>query len=114
MQEALQKDVKQAFGVLQARFAIVAQPARGWSKEKLRRIMKTCIILHNMIVEDERGLPEDFEYEDSKTVVEHAQTDSVEFSQFINNCIALCDSSAHHKLKKDLIKHLWAIKGCSE
>ena len=112
MKEALPKEVRQAFGLLQARFEIVAQPARGWNKEKLRCIMNNFIILHNMIVEDERGLPEDFEYKDSKTVVKHAQTDPVNFS--INNCISLCDSKAHHKLKNDLIKHLWSMKGRSE
>ncbi|XP_028081990.1 uncharacterized protein LOC114283388 [Camellia sinensis] len=58
MQEACRKDVKRAFGVLQARFNIVSVPARGWSDEDLYYIMKTCIILHNMIIEDERNIPE--------------------------------------------------------
>jgi hypothetical protein len=38
MQEALQKDVERAFGVLQACFAIVAQPARGWSSKSLNQL----------------------------------------------------------------------------
>ncbi|XP_059650114.1 uncharacterized protein LOC132295865 [Cornus florida] len=34
---------------------IVTQgPMRYWEKDDLRLIMKTCIILHNMIIEDER------------------------------------------------------------
>ena len=53
-QEGQRKDVERAFGVLQARFAIIRGPARFWDKEKLGRIMRACIILHNMIVEDER------------------------------------------------------------
>ncbi|KAI7943845.1 hypothetical protein MJO28_011373 [Puccinia striiformis f. sp. tritici] len=112
MQEALRKDVERGFGVLQARFAIVAQPARGWNRQKLNRIMKTCIILHNMIVEDERGSLEDFAYEStSTTLVEPARTESVEFSEFLKNCVAVRDTTAHHQLKNDLIKHLWTIKG---
>ncbi|XP_061999308.1 uncharacterized protein LOC133716641 [Rosa rugosa] len=34
-QEAYRKDVERAFGILQARFAIVRQPARGWDKDLL-------------------------------------------------------------------------------
>ena len=53
-QEAVRKDVERVFGVLQARFAIVKNPALFWDKVKIEKIMRTCIILHNMIVEGER------------------------------------------------------------
>ncbi|XP_048620538.1 putative nuclease HARBI1 [Brassica napus] len=53
-QEAVRKDVERAFGVLQARFAIVKNPALFWDKAKIGKIMRACIILHNMIVENER------------------------------------------------------------
>jgi hypothetical protein len=52
-QEAARKMVERAFGVLQARFAIVRGPARFWDQETLAMIMRACVILHNMIVEDE-------------------------------------------------------------
>ena len=52
--ESYQKDVEQAFGVLQARFTIIRGLARFWHHEDLSFIMKVCIILHNMIIEDER------------------------------------------------------------
>ena len=54
--ESCRKDVERAFGVLQARFAIVVEPSRFWRKEVLHDIITTCIILHNMIIEDERDL----------------------------------------------------------
>ncbi|XP_013594769.1 PREDICTED: uncharacterized protein LOC106302917, partial [Brassica oleracea var. oleracea] len=53
-QESTRKDVERAFGVLQSRFSIVKNPALLWDKEKIGRIMRTCVILHNMIVENER------------------------------------------------------------
>ncbi|XP_015865771.2 uncharacterized protein LOC107403403 [Ziziphus jujuba] len=53
-QESIRKDVERAFGVLQSRFAIVCGPAHFWHRETLKDIMKACIILHNMIVEDEQ------------------------------------------------------------
>ncbi|XP_070675687.1 uncharacterized protein [Malus domestica] len=52
-QESYTKDVERAFEILQARWAIVRGPARLWHTEDLHSIMMTCIILHNMIVEDE-------------------------------------------------------------
>ncbi|XP_024178487.1 uncharacterized protein LOC112184456 [Rosa chinensis] len=63
-QEVYYKDVERAFGILQARFGIIRQPARGWERESLSTIMLACIILHNMIVKDERddyynGEPDD-------------------------------------------------------
>ncbi|XP_048596387.1 uncharacterized protein LOC125578133 [Brassica napus] len=54
-QEAVRKDVERAFGVLQARFAVVRNPSNLWDKHKIGNIMRACIILHNMIVEDERA-----------------------------------------------------------
>ena len=53
-QEEARKDVECAFGVLQAWFAIVCKPACFFHLETLKDIMIACIILHNMIVEDER------------------------------------------------------------
>ncbi|KAK3183819.1 hypothetical protein Dsin_031105 [Dipteronia sinensis] len=55
-QEGCRKDVERAFGVLQSRFAIVTGPTRFWHKHVLYDIMTTCIIMHNMIIEDERDL----------------------------------------------------------
>ena len=57
-QESARKDVERAFDVPQARFSIVRGPTRLWKLEVLKDIMKTCIILHNMIVEDERNANE--------------------------------------------------------
>jgi hypothetical protein len=53
-QEAARKDVERAFGVLQSRFTIVRRPARLWKRKSVGRIMLACVILHNMIVEDEK------------------------------------------------------------
>ncbi|KAM1073528.1 hypothetical protein ACFXTH_018595 [Malus domestica] len=52
-QEGCRKDVERCFGILQARWAIIRAAARMFDVEALRSIMMTCIILHNMIVEDE-------------------------------------------------------------
>uniref|UniRef100_A0A0D3DN46 DDE Tnp4 domain-containing protein n=1 Tax=Brassica oleracea var. oleracea TaxID=109376 RepID=A0A0D3DN46_BRAOL len=70
-QEAVRKDVERAFGVLQARFAIIKNPAMFWDKVKIGKIMRACIILHNMIIDDERD--------------EYTQFDVSEFQQREDN-----------------------------
>jgi hypothetical protein len=53
-QEGARKDVERAFGVLQSHFSIVRRLARLWKRKSIGRIMLACVILDNMIVEDER------------------------------------------------------------
>ena len=56
--------------MFQARFTIVRGPARFFHLETLQKIMKACIILHNMIVENERNDNEviDLDYEQNDGV----------------------------------------------
>jgi hypothetical protein len=54
MQEATRKDVERGFDVLQARWEVVRHPARTWSLKTMHEVMICCMIMHNMIVEDER------------------------------------------------------------
>ncbi|XP_062217726.1 uncharacterized protein LOC133917930 [Phragmites australis] len=55
IQVAVQKDVEGAFGVLQLRFTIIRGPTSVWNQSTLHSIMTACVIMHNMITEDERG-----------------------------------------------------------
>ena len=59
-QAAARKDVERAFGILQAQFAIVRGPARFWDQKMLWYIMHACVIMHNMIIENERGQDVDY------------------------------------------------------
>ncbi|XP_023762538.1 uncharacterized protein LOC111911000 [Lactuca sativa] len=52
-QERVRKDVERAFGALKKRWFILKKPTAYLGEEKLQEIMYTCIILHNMIIEDE-------------------------------------------------------------
>lgn len=58
MQESRRKDSERAFGVLQGKFHIIARPSRFWSKNDMHAVMNTCVILHNMMVNEREGLDE--------------------------------------------------------
>ncbi|GKA62041.1 ALP1-like protein isoform X1, partial [Tanacetum coccineum] len=53
-QEGTRKDVERAFGVLHGRWGIIQQPARQYHVNTIRRIMYSCIIMHNMILKDKK------------------------------------------------------------
>lgn len=70
--------------------------------------MMACIIMHNMVIEDEHdvvGL--DVPYEktaaDTQRVVSRAGTSS--FSSFVHQ--DRIEDSLMHELKEDLVEHLW-------
>ncbi|XP_071741268.1 uncharacterized protein [Rutidosis leptorrhynchoides] len=51
-QASARQDVERTFGILQGPWHILQQPARTYKIKAIQRIMHCCIILHNMIVED--------------------------------------------------------------
>ncbi|XP_042988753.1 uncharacterized protein LOC122316287 [Carya illinoinensis] len=115
-EESARKDVERAFGVLQSRFAIVRGPARYFQPEVLKDIMYACIILHNMIVEDERHLylvADQFNYEaNDDTPSEPISRDNIpEFMEFIAQYHRIRDRGTHSQLQADLIEHLWNMHG---
>ncbi|XP_020263037.1 putative nuclease HARBI1 [Asparagus officinalis] len=108
-QEACRKDVERAFGVLQSRFAIVAGSARFWKKHVLHDIMTACIIMHNMIIEDERDLyaPIQEVREAPTPEVDMVADETIRFGQFIARYGKIKDKDAHIALRNALIDHLW-------
>jgi hypothetical protein len=53
-QASVRKDVECACSLLKKRFNILAIPDRSYSQRTLGLIMRAYIILHNMIIDDER------------------------------------------------------------
>ena len=114
-QEAVRKDVERAFGVLQSRFAIVRGPARFWDKDTLREIMTACVIMHNMIIEDEQNEDEDLYYEGIGQLVRPSPREvrnrTRELYDFIQVHHNIRDRETHSQLQEDLIEHLWQRHG---
>ncbi|WZZ90258.1 uncharacterized protein LOC106366649 isoform X1 [Brassica napus] len=122
-QEAARKDVERAFVVLQARFAIVKNPTLFWDKVKIGNIMRACIILHNMIVEDERDgythfNVSEFQQGDDAGSSHVDLTYSTDMPSNITNMMGvrtrICDKQMHQRLKADLVEHIWRKFGRDE
>ena len=120
MQEAYRKDVERAFGILQARFAVIRQPARLWQVQDLHSVMKACILLHNLIITDERELPDKQKSKisnlgyDGKAPALAIGRNPLELDQFITDRYnRITDADKHHQLKSDLVQHLWDHTGDS-
>ncbi|XP_071729442.1 uncharacterized protein [Rutidosis leptorrhynchoides] len=110
-QAAACKDIERTFGILQGRWHILQQPARAYECNQLRLLMYTCIIIHNMIIEDNGyNLAEnDWVYEP----VQNMQR------SWIDRCNAqvrrtkeIRDREVHEGIRSDLVEHLWARRSC--
>ncbi|KAL6290059.1 hypothetical protein ACE6H2_007569 [Prunus campanulata] len=129
-QEGYRKDVERCFGILQARWAIIRGAARMLDEEVLRSIMMTCIILHNMIVEDEYDYdaPKVFEPDPMNTALtriyerpmgpngipmepEPLLRDGQFNNPMIDRYQEMQSSYVHERRQVDLIEYLWERKG---
>ena len=112
-QEGARKDVECAFGILQSRFCILRRPARLYDQGDLENIMLACIILHNMIIEDEKDIeqvPIDLNEEASTYTVQEATIshgENPEMEDVLNRNTTLHDRQAYRQLQSDLIDHIW-------
>ncbi|XP_062200545.1 uncharacterized protein LOC133903254 [Phragmites australis] len=112
MQAAVCKDVERAFGVLQSRFAIVRRPARVWDQSTLQNIMTACVIMHNMIIEDENGdasTEQVFDYMGETTTVHRYPDQGI--LHYVEATQAIRNRAMHHQLREDLVEHLWSLHG---
>ena len=109
-QSAWRKDVECTFGVLKSRFNIIAVPGRYYSKRTLGLIMRACVILHNMIIDDERGTRLDDIYEtvDSNVGPPIHNNAPPSLAARIQMDTEMRDSPMYTQLQQDLIEHVWA------
>ncbi|XP_042425671.1 uncharacterized protein LOC122013448 [Zingiber officinale] len=102
-QEAARKDAERAFGVLQSRWAMIKGPGRFWYKDNLKDIMDTCIILHNMIIENEGYAVVNWSDDEGDSQSQIFQGSTQEFQAYIRRNYELRDNQLHHQLRADLV-----------
>jgi hypothetical protein len=109
-QEAAQKDIERDFGVLQARFAIFRGPSHFWDKRTLHDIMTTCVILHNMIIEDEKHINLEFFFDNVGTHVKPSRNPD-KIQAFLETFRNIENATTHKQLKEYLSQHHWHRHG---
>ncbi|GJV86576.1 ALP1-like protein isoform X1 [Tanacetum coccineum] len=108
VQESARKDIERAFGVLQGRWGIIQQPARAYQMNTIKRIMYSCMILHNMIL--------------IKTSILVSMPICTFIQKVIFNVLGsnhardyegknkeLWDRRVHDDLRHDIVEYLWNI-----
>ena len=119
---ALRKDVERAFGILRKRFNFLKVPCRLWFIEDIVLLMKCCLILHNMIVEDERDeidvqnrlyFLDELEAHVDETIQVDGVAASLEretpLTELVRNMLLTRDKDEHFALRNDLMAHVWNL-----
>ncbi|XP_071740373.1 uncharacterized protein [Rutidosis leptorrhynchoides] len=107
-QESARKDIERAFEILQGRWTIVQHPARPYYIRKIRRIMLTCVILNNMITEDNGrafcGLEENY-----RPIRRARGTFQERVDAHIRADADLRDVGIHRLLRDMLVEHVYSL-----
>ncbi|XP_042460875.1 uncharacterized protein LOC122044545 [Zingiber officinale] len=95
-QEAARKDVDRAFGVFQSRWAMIRGPGRFWYQDNLKNIIYTCIILHNMIIENDGDAVIYWSDDKGDPQSQIFQGSTQEFQAYIRRNYELRDNQLHY------------------
>jgi len=105
-QESARKDIERAFGVLKKRWKVLSFPSRYWDKARMHDVVYACIILHNMILQDEdKAYCQDYNDQDPTLDPAHWQQ-QIPTDQRIQNNLAIRNRETHNMLLADLVNHL--------
>ena len=108
-------DVECAFGILQSWFSILKRPARLYDQGDLQNVMLACIILHNMVIEDEidkdlEDITLDLNETPSTETVQEAtisQGPNLEMQEVIQRNNIIHDCSTHMQLGWTYMAEVW-------
>jgi len=108
-QEAMRKYVERAFSVLKSQFTIMCGSLRVWNIDTIL----ACIILHNIIVEDERDTFNsnvDVDYDHIKNDISNIEVSRgapPDFATYLQTRRVMHTRGIHQQLQLDLMEHIW-------
>ncbi|WVZ69895.1 hypothetical protein U9M48_018611 [Paspalum notatum var. saurae] len=116
-QESCRKNVERTFGVLRAKWKILHSPARLWKARDLNSIVRACIILHNMIIEDEKGadvvLLDNSDWPGVPNPPINHNKDVPAIAQLIDAYNIIKSKETSTLLCNDHVEHIWGLYGSS-
>ena len=113
-QEAKRKDIERAFGILQARFHILTSGCLLWDRQAMKMVIKTCVILHNMIIDFEHANNIDPTYisDDEYVPLHPFRIIPRNRNQTIEDRASMINDmqhvATHDQLQHDLMVEMWA------
>ena len=101
--------------MLQSRFHILTVPCRLWSRDTMYSVMKTCVILHNLIIDYEKQNAIDSDYINHKryqplhpfTVCARRSGSVFTDGEAAIEASRIRDDGMHRSLRDDLVEHIW-------
>jgi hypothetical protein len=115
-QEGARKDVERVFSVLCDKFQILKRTFRGWDIGDINSVVECCIILHNMVVEENVANGEfnnmmlesdGFTINDLLTTIFNKDNDATNEEKIITLNNNISNLRMNTELKRDLINHIW-------
>jgi hypothetical protein len=89
-------------------FGNIANTNRQWDQEIIVDILMACLVLHNMIIEDEYNLNLEPSFDVGKNITFKR---GFLFEDYVESVIQIENYNFHYNLQNDFIEHLWQLKG---
>ncbi|XP_073351839.1 uncharacterized protein [Aegilops tauschii subsp. strangulata] len=110
-QTAARKDVERPFGILQSQFSIGRELARFWDQKNLWYIMTACVIMHNMIIENEHEQDLDYTFYDLMCICVRSIRREDRIRRFMEVYHDIRETDTHNDLQKDAMEEWWKWHG---
>lgn len=121
VQEGRRKDIERAFGALKLKWNILNRPSLTPKLTIMNQVLRVCVILHNMVVEEKRLTSENNTADEVCKDAEEADQVSAlpselrEIQRSQGSCCSqymkhLTNITAHNSLMQSIQSHLWTKK----
>ncbi|XP_026451398.1 uncharacterized protein LOC113351670 [Papaver somniferum] len=107
----MRKDVERAFGILKRKFEIICGPYRGLSAREMHKTMLTCIIMHNMVIQETRRNKKWTNHQDEYLRPEIIPARGLPARNYAQMTSHIENKTLYNMLREDLKANMWAEFG---